>query len=87
METVGFKALARHGQLGVVVDVERSADGGPTAIIVRGGVSEALTYYVPAEHVRHVSSASRRVHLDVDLADFVPYLNQDGTIELRAPSE
>lgn len=83
-QTVGFDVLARHGSLGVVVDVEHDAGASdPTALVVRGGVSDLLTYHVPAALVSRISPERRSVFLDVDLADFVPSLNPDGTVELR----
>ncbi|HSI97513.1 MAG TPA: hypothetical protein VK926_04055 [Gaiellaceae bacterium] len=68
--------------LGVIVGVGRRGDR-PSALVVRGGISEALVYIVPWERVRSVSVADRHVLLDADLTDFAPRLRDDGTIELR----
>lgn len=84
-DTLGFQAVGRHGELGLVVDVMRSESGKDVAgIVVRGGVSSSLTYFVPASHVRLVSAETTRVFVDLDLTDFVPVLKGDGRIELHA---
>lgn len=82
-DLVGFQALGRHGELGVVVGVADGGDGHPQEIVIRGGVSSALIYFVPPAHVHAISPERRTVVLDVDLTDFVPTLRADGTIELR----
>lgn len=79
---VGFEALGRHGALGVVVDADEGGERAP-AIVVRGGISDSLVYHVPWASVRSISSKDRRVVLDLDLADFDPYLREDGTVDLR----
>ena len=81
-DIVGFEALGRHGALGIVVDVEELGEQAP-ALVVRGGVSEALVYHVPWARVRAVSLRERQVVLDLDLADFDPLLRDDGIVELR----
>jgi hypothetical protein len=80
---IGFEALGRHGALGVVVDVSCEA-ADPPAVVVRGGVSDALLYYVPCSMILSVSSRRRTVVLDADLADFASSLRDDGTVVLRA---
>lgn len=80
---VGFRVHGRNGELGVVVDLTGSEEANSRLIVVRGGVSNALTYYVPVDRVRAKCSKNRTVHVDIDLADFVPHLEEDGTIELR----
>lgn len=85
-ELVGFRALGRHGELGVVVDPETWIDA-DDGIAIRGGTSAALLYIVPKQHVRSVQPTTRVVRLDVDLADFVPSLLADGTVELRIAAE
>ena len=86
-DTLGFHAVGRHGELGLVVGVTRSESADRVAgIVVRGGVSSSLTYFVPASHVRRVSVETTRVYVDLDLTDFVPVLKADGTIELHAPA-
>jgi hypothetical protein len=83
-ETVlGFSALGREGELGVVVGVhDRPRE--PRIVVVRGGVSNALTYYVPMSRLRNVSRETATLELDVALGDFTPHLREDGTVELRA---
>lgn len=81
-DVVGYRALGRQGELGVVVGIE-AEDGRPSELVVRGGISAALTYYVPTAFVRTVSDDRRTIHLDADLSDFVPKLHEDGTVELR----
>jgi hypothetical protein len=76
----GFRVLGRSGVLGVVAAAEQPERN---LLIVRGGVSGALTYHVPLDHVRTVSPETRTVHLDLDVTDFVPSLRPDGKIELR----
>jgi hypothetical protein len=82
---VGFRVVGVHGELGVVVDLIHTPELEPELIVVRGGVSNALTYYVPADRVRDLSRRSRTIHVGVDLVDFVPRLDPDGMIELRTP--
>jgi hypothetical protein len=83
-DLVGYRVLGRQGELGRVVDAE-GLDGAPesSAIVVRGGVSNLLLYHVPATRLVGVSSDTRTVSADVDVADFVPSLADDGTVELR----
>jgi hypothetical protein len=81
---VGFRVLGTHGELGVVVELAQAPEPDPELIVVRGGVSNALTYYVPADRVHTFSRRSRTIHVDVDLVDFIPHLVEDGTIEMRA---
>lgn len=85
-DVVGYRALSRHGELGVVVDVTEDTNVDSQIIVVRGGVSDALTYFVPAARVRALSPKSRTVRLEVDLTEFFPRLRKDGTVELRAAS-
>jgi hypothetical protein len=80
---VGFRALGRQGELGVVVREEPSFEGRSESIVVQGGASQALTYFVPPARLRTVSPERRTVVLDVDLSEFVPRLHDDGTVELR----
>ena len=78
--------FGRHGELGIVVDVARDEADRGSAFVVRGGVSDSLTYHVSSAHVRAVSWERRIVLLNVDVTDFHPRLQADGTIELRMPS-
>jgi len=83
-DIVGFRALGRHGDLGVVVEVREETADGSHVIVVRGGVSKGLIYFVPIDRVRRLSQEGRTVLLDMDLTDFVPRLHEDGTVELRS---
>lgn len=80
---VGFEACGRYGALGTVIEVVRGADAHAT-VVIRGGVSNALLFFVPCARVRSVSARRRTVILDVDLGDFDPSLREDGTVELWA---
>ncbi|HET9437818.1 MAG TPA: hypothetical protein VFO64_06430 [Gaiellaceae bacterium] len=51
--------------------------------MVRGGVSSALLYVVPARRIEAVRPDRRTIVLDVDFHDFVPSLRADGIVELR----
>jgi hypothetical protein len=82
---VGFEALGRHGALGVVIDVS-CEPASPPAVVIRGGVSDALLYYVPWTMITSISPKRRTLALDADLGDFASSLRDDGTIELRATS-
>lgn len=76
--------LGRYGALGTVVDVEvapGTVDG--PALVVRGGVSEALVYVVPSGRIVGVSTDSCTVATDADVADFVPRLSDEGAVVLR----
>lgn len=83
-QLVGYRVLGRQGELGRVVDAE-GLDEAPesSAIVVRGGVSDALIYHVPATRLVSVSRESRTVRVNVDVADFVPSLGDDGTVDLH----
>lgn len=83
-DLVGFRALGRHGELGVVVE-SGGEDPSLTSLVVRGGVSSGLVYFVPRRHVEAVRHDRRTVILDVDLHDFVASLRADGTVELTLP--
>jgi hypothetical protein len=83
-DIVGFRVLGTHGELGVVVDLAQPTVADPELLVVRGGISNALTYYIPADRVRTFSRKSRTILVDVDLVDFVPHLDEEGRIELRA---
>jgi hypothetical protein len=83
-DIVGFRVLGTHGELGTVVDLADTTEPDPQLIVVRGGISNALTYYVPTDRVRTFSRKRRTIEVDVDLVDFVPRLDEDGMIELRA---
>jgi hypothetical protein len=85
-EWLGYRAVGRYGDLGLIVEVIGGPEGadGPPALVVRGGVANGLKFFVPVARVRSISTDHRRVLLDVDLADFEPRLDDDGTVELRA---
>jgi hypothetical protein len=76
--------LGRQGELGRVVRAE-SLERAPesSTIVVRGGVSDALVYHVPASRVVGVSHEAGTVRADVDVADFVPRLGNGGTVDLH----
>lgn len=83
---VGYRALGHHGELGVVVELRDEPEFDSRLIVVRGGVSNGLTYFVPAARVRSLSARDRTVCLDIDFPEFTPRLHEDGTVELRAAS-
>lgn len=78
--------LGRYGELGTVVDTELAPGMDGPALIVRGGVSEALVYHVPSGRILGVSNENCTVTADADITDFVPILSDDGTIVLRLGS-
>ena len=86
-DLVGYRMLGRHGELGRVVELE-GIEGAPesSTLVVRGGVSDALIYHVPAMRLVSVSRETGTVEADVDVADFVPSLGDGGTVELRLSS-
>jgi hypothetical protein len=76
--------LGRFGEIGRVVDTELGdSDPDTVGLVVRGGVSEALVYHVPAERLVRVSRERETVYADVDVADFLARLDKGGTVELR----
>jgi len=85
-DLVGFRALGRHGELGVVVRAESQATR-DAKIAIRGGASAALLYLVPRARVYSIQATAQTLRLDVDLADFVPSLLPDGTVELQLDLE
>lgn len=84
---IGWRVLGRQGELGLVVDAQDPA-GAPDSskIVVRGGVSDALRYHVPATRLVSISPVTRTVRVNVDVADFVPSFGDGGTVELRLAS-
>jgi len=86
-DLVGYRVLGRQGVLGRVVDFE-GLDGAPgnSMLVVRGGVSDALVYWLPAMRLIGVSRETTTVSADVDVADFVARFGDDGTVELRLSS-
>lgn len=81
-DLVGFRVLGRHGELGVVVRADAQATR-DARLAIRGGASSALLYLVPYARVHSIQDTAQTVQVDVDLADFVPSLLPDGTVELR----
>ena len=80
---VGFRVIGPHGELGRVVECDGRRGAGASTIVVRGGVSDSLVYHVPTERLRSVSRDTRVVTVEVDLADFVPRLAKNGTVDLH----
>jgi len=80
-DLVGFRLLGRFGELGIVEG--RSSLGDDVTLVARGGVSHALVYHVPERSILEVSAERRTVTVDVDVADFVPSLGNDGTVVLE----
>ena len=80
-DVVGYRLLGRHGELGFV-EGELSPDG-DVKLVVRGGVSHALVYHVPRRRIVEVSAGRRTVTADVDVADFAPFLREDGVVVLE----
>jgi len=86
-DLVGYRVLGRYGELGTVVEVERvEGDVDDRALVVRGGVSDALMYHIPSRRVVSVSSEAGTVIAEVDAADFVPRVIDDGTVVLHLRS-
>jgi hypothetical protein len=79
---VGFRVVGPHGELGTIVYCELGRDARIPTIAVRGGVSDLLVYHVPTESLRSVSPDTRTVTVEVSLADFVPRLAKNGTVDL-----
>lgn len=83
-DLIGWRVLGRQGELGVVVEADSLAEPSEgSTIVVRGGVSEALQYHVPAARLVSISPVTRTLRVDVDVADFVPRFGEGGTVELR----
>jgi hypothetical protein len=82
-DLVGYRVLGRQGELGRIVGAESPGEPGSSTVVVRGGVSDALVYHVPATRLVSVSHQTGTVRADVDVADFVPSLGNGGTVELR----
>lgn len=83
-DLIGFQVFGRHGVLGIVVDVGTAPVVGAAAqLTVRGGVSSGLVYVVPEQRISSVVPEERVLLVDADIADFVPILRPDGTVELR----
>jgi len=84
-DLIGFQVLGRHGVLGRVVGVSESTPGVDSELLIRGGVSRGLLYVVPEPRILSVEPSKSALVVDVDLVDFVPSLQSDGTVELRVP--
>lgn len=83
-DLVGYRLLGRQGELGRIVHLE-GLEGAPqsSTLVVRGGVSDALVYHVPAVRLMTVSRETGTARADVDVADFLPSFGDRGTVELR----
>jgi hypothetical protein len=83
-ELAGYRVLGRQGELGRVVNWEGLEGASESStLIVRGGVSGALVYHVPAMRLIGVSRETGTVSADVDVADFIARFGEGGTVELR----
>jgi hypothetical protein len=82
-DLVGYRVLGRQGELGRVVDLEDVEEPEGFALLVRGGVSDALIYHLPAIRLVGISHDTGTVAADVDVADFVPTFGDGGTVDLR----
>lgn len=83
-DLVGYRVLGRYGELGTVVGIELApGDIDASALVVRGGVSNALVYLLPSRRIVGVSDENCTVTADADVTDFVPLLSDDGTVVLR----
>jgi hypothetical protein len=84
---VGCGVFGRRGYLATVATEQGGDDGNDgndgAVILVRGGVSDALVFHLPASRVRSVSPTQRTVTIDADVGDFVPRLGDRGTVELH----
>ena len=83
-DLVGYRVLGRHGELGTVVQAQGiggSVDS-PT-LVVRGGSTERLIFYLPLGRVASIFPRRRTVISEVDVTDFAARLNADGTVELH----
>ena len=84
----GFEVSGRIGSLGIVADLD-DVDGFPgmaPELVVIGGRSSLLHFYIPLEHVTSVSKKTRTLSVDVDVVDFTPRVGHDGTVELHIGS-
>jgi hypothetical protein len=82
-ELVGYRMCGRQGELGRIVDLEGLEEARESStLVVRGGISDALVYRVPAMRLVNVSRETGTVRVDVDVADFVPSFGDGGTVEL-----
>lgn len=84
-DIVGLRARNRHGDLGVVVEIRKEDGVDDQVIVVRGGVSDAVTYFVPVSRLGAMSTLTT-VWVDIELAEFLPQLHVDGTVEMRVGS-
>ncbi len=81
---IGFEVKGRIAELGVVA-ARTAADDlpGATELVVIGGRSSLLHFYIPLEHVTSVSARTRTLRVNVDVVDFTPRIADDGTVELH----
>jgi hypothetical protein len=79
----GYSVFGRHGFLGTVVGNDRAPDDPAGTIVVRGGISDALLFHLPATRLRSISPSRRTVTVEADVGDFVPRLGEGGTVELH----
>lgn len=80
---LGFEVHAPGGPLGVVVDdVRDGSEPTPSVLLVRGGVSSALYYHLPAALVSSISPGRRSLSVQVTAGDFTPRLRDDGSVDL-----
>ncbi len=83
---VGYQVRGTIASLGVVAPLDHAESvPGATELLVIGGRSSLLHFYIPLEHVTSVSAKARTVVVDVDVVDFTPRVGDDGTVELHIP--
>ncbi len=82
---VGFEVRGTIASLGFVapLDHPEGVSGAAVELLVIGGRSSLLHFYIPLEHVTSVSPKARTVVVDVDVVDFTPRVGEDGTVELH----
>ena len=81
----GFEVRGRIARLGFVAPPEssESVPGVAEELLVIGGRSSLLHFYIPLDHVISVSRKARTMVVDVDVVDFTPRVGDDGTVELH----
>ena len=81
----GFEVRGRIARLGFVAapDGGDSVPGVVEELLVIGGRSSLLHFYIPLDHVISVSTTARTVVVDVDVIDFTPRVGDDGRVELH----
>ena len=84
----GFIVRNRQGEVGVVDGLRAGLTDHRRSLAIRSGRSGSLLLLLPLEKIERIDRAARHVLISEEhIADYVPELEADGRVTLRAPWE